>query len=1052
MPPLTGIVGLYGPEITMACQVAAEEVNAHGGVLGRPLQLVIEDDGSLPSSAVLAAEKLLDQHGCVALVGNLLSNARIAVAYRVAEPRKRPLLNFSFYEGSIFSRYFFHLAALPNQQIDKMIPYMRDRFGPKLFFAGNNYEWPRGSIRAAKQALGPVGGESVGEEYLPLGATNDQIDALLHQVARSGAQVFVPYFAGTDQVTLLTRFSEMGLKKRMAVVMGHYDEAMASLLPPEVREGYYSSNTYFMSVPTETNRRVLARLAAQPGIHGIWPNGNGILTNFGEGAYLCVKAFAQAANQAGSLDAEALVEHLKGISVKGPQGSVSIDPTTHHARVNTYLARCNASGRFDIVASFGAVNPIIPECYSSLHLTRETTREEDIRLQARIMEHMTEGICLVRSDNGVIIFTNRSFEKMFAYDKGELIGKPIAITHAATDKPAQEIVEEIMAHLYRKGTWEGEIRNIRKDDTLFWGRVSISTMTHAEYGEVWAGVHKDITELRHYRDHLEETVRERTAELELARNAAEAASRAKMAFLVNMSHEIRTPMNGVLGMADLVLKTPLTQQQRHYIEVIHNSGRTLLRIINDILEFSRMQADRLTLDLLRFSLIELIDDIDTMFVDQSQRKGLTFDLKIGEGVPDRLLGDPYRLNQILFNLVGNALKFTSKGSIDLTVGVVEEQDSNVVLRFDITDTGIGISPEFQHNLFEAFTQEDPSISRRFGGTGLGLAITQRLVHMMGGSLHVESVPGQGSTFWFTVRFGKQQPGSPMDVPTWKTAQQSPIPDNARLEGHVLLVEDDLVNQEVATTTLELYGCRVAIAQNGHQAVAAIRNADSPFDAVFMDCEMPVTDGFEATRQIRHWEQETGRGRLPIIALTAHVLKQSRQQCQEAGMDDYLQKPFSQADLAAKLSRWLPRIANVTTESAAPPPDPPLPKSSAPRIPPLDPVAVGRIVELTQKGSTDLLDKMVQHYLTQTPNLLTELERAIEQNNPESVRLTAHALKSSSLTMGALRLAELGRSMETNHANLELVRLSFRQSGPALVEVAQALQELCLSQKKEVSRA
>ena len=292
MPPLTGLVALYGPEIVWAARIACDEINERGGVLGRRLELIIEDDGSLPDTAVPAANRLIDEHGCVALIGNLLSNSRIAVAAQVAEPRRIPYLNFSFYEGSISGRYFFHFAALPNQQIDQMLPFMARRFGLKMFFAGSNYEWPRGSIDAAKRALQRLDGDMVGEEYLPMGASTAEIDRLLAQVARSGADVFVPYFAGNDQITLLTRFTELGLKQHMAVVMGHYDEMMVSQLAPTVREGFYSSNTYFMSLDTPENRHYLQRLARQPGVNGIWPHGNGILTNFGEGTYLCVHAFA----------------------------------------------------------------------------------------------------------------------------------------------------------------------------------------------------------------------------------------------------------------------------------------------------------------------------------------------------------------------------------------------------------------------------------------------------------------------------------------------------------------------------------------------------------------------------------------------------------------------------------------------------------------------------------------------------------------------------------------------------------------------------------------
>lgn len=440
MPPLTGMVAIYGSEITHAARIACDEINARGGLFGRPLELIVEDDGSLPQTAVPAAIKLLDEHRCVAIIGNLLSNSRIAVAAQVSVPRRIPYLNFSFYEGSIFNRYFFHFAALPNQQIDKMIPYMAEHFGPKMFFAGNNYEWPRGSIDAAKRSLQKIGGDILGEEYLDIGADPKAIDELLALVAHSGADVFVPYFAGTDQITLLTRFTEMDLKGRMAVVMGHYDEMMVSQLPAQVREGFYSSNTYFMSVDTPENHRYLELLAQQPDVDGIWPDGNGILTNFGEGTYLCVHAFAKAVELAGSTEAEVLVAALENIHLSGPQGEVVMDAATHHASVNTYLSRCNADGTFSIVESFGRLAPEIPERYR-LDIQAEPYRKAPVPVQqvaeytqdhggavnsaARQMLSLADMAILATDEQGTIIEVNSSACRLFGYAEQEMLGMSV---------------------------------------------------------------------------------------------------------------------------------------------------------------------------------------------------------------------------------------------------------------------------------------------------------------------------------------------------------------------------------------------------------------------------------------------------------------------------------------------------------------------------------------------------------------------------------------------------------------------------------------------------
>ena len=440
MPPVTGLVSMYGAEIIRAAQIACQEVNRRGGVLGKKLELIIQDDGSLPGTAVPAALRLVKNHHCVALIGNLLSNSRIAVSNQVAEPLRIPYLNFSFSEGSIQGRYFFHFAALPNQQIEKMIPAMAQRYGLKMYFAGSNYEWPRGSIDAAKQALSRLDGDVVGEDYLPLNADSDEIDRLLEQVARSGADVFVPYFAGVDQITLLNRFSEMGLKHRIAVVMGHYDETLAQQLLPEVREGFYSSNTYFMSLDTPQNDEYLSQLATLPGVYGIWPKGNGVMTNFSEATYVCVLAFAEAAERAGSTDAEALVDALEHTSILAPQGWVQMDAKTHHACVNSYLARSNKDGTFKIIERFGNIPPQTPNRYHTHKPEKQTTAssesmqervnaEAEASLRQLNNAHQILSIAdmaiLATDENGIIQEVNPNACAMFGYSLEEMRGMSI---------------------------------------------------------------------------------------------------------------------------------------------------------------------------------------------------------------------------------------------------------------------------------------------------------------------------------------------------------------------------------------------------------------------------------------------------------------------------------------------------------------------------------------------------------------------------------------------------------------------------------------------------
>lgn len=521
MPPLTGLVGLYGQEIVNAARIACTEINHSGGILGRPLELIVEDDGSLPDTALKAAEKLLDEHGCVALIGNLLSNSRIAVTNRIAEPRRIPLLNFSFYEGSISSRYFFHFAALPNQQIDKMIPFMARRYGQKMFFAGSNYEWPRGSIDAAKRSLLGIDGDVVGETYLPIGASHDEFDSLLDQVARSGADVFVPYFAGEEQLILLRRFAERGLKQRMAVVMGHYDELLASQLLPDVREGLYSSNTYFMSLETPENRHYLQQLVRQPGISGIWPHGNGVLTNFGEGCYLCVHAFARAAEMAGSIEAESLVDALERVRVTGPQGVVDMDPQTHHAVVNSFLSRCNTDGSFSIVENFGRILPQIPERYrvqastpgihespmSPAITARLAAEMGTANVRVATAQHIlsiADMAILATDSEGVITESNRSAQALFGYSEQELLGMSIHLLlpphfrtrHAGLLKTFVEGTET-----ERRMAGRNEVTGYRKDGSFFPLEASIAKFRN---GDDWllVATMRDITERKRAEEEL----------------------------------------------------------------------------------------------------------------------------------------------------------------------------------------------------------------------------------------------------------------------------------------------------------------------------------------------------------------------------------------------------------------------------------------------------------------------------------------------------------------------------------------------------------------------